>query len=176
MRLKLRPGSLPEGLAPSHPAVIAATWFGSGFAPMASGTCGSLAALPFAWLVASWGGTGAMLAATLALTLLGVWASGVIVTRGEVRDPGLIVIDEVAGMFLTLAFVAPSEPIYVIGFVLFRIADIVKPFPADWCDRNVHGGLGVMLDDLVAAIYAALATWLAATYLPLDVLATRLGL
>jgi phosphatidylglycerophosphatase A len=77
------------------------------------------------------------------------------------RDPGLIVIDEVAGQLLALAFAPQTLPGYALAFLLFRVADILKPFPADWLDANVHGGLGVMLDDLVAGLYAGIALWLA---------------
>ena len=81
-----------------------------------------------------------------------------------VHDPGAIVIDEVAGQWLTLA-VAPLDPLaYLLGFVLFRIADVLKPWPASWLDRRVGGGFGVMIDDVAAAVYAGgvlaiLVTW-----------------
>ena len=65
---------------------------------------------------------------------------------------------------------------YAIGFLLFRAADIVKPWPASWCDREVHGGLGVMLDDLVAGLYSGVALWLIARYLPSEGLIAQLGL
>jgi phosphatidylglycerophosphatase A len=71
-----------------------------------------------------------------------------------VHDPGAVVIDEVAGQWLTLT-VAPLEPLaYLLGFVLFRIADVLKPWPASWLDRRVGGAFGVMIDDVAAAIYA----------------------
>ncbi len=67
-------------------------------------------------------------------------------------------IDEVAGQFLTLALVAPGLLSYALGFVVFRALDIVKPFPANWCDRNIGGGLGVMADDMVAGFYGMVVT------------------
>ncbi len=101
-KLKLRPGPLPVGISPLHPAAIVATWFWAGRMPMAAGTWGSLAALPFAWVVQTYWGLPGMIVALIAITAAGIWASNVMVERGDVRDPGFIVVDEVAGMFLTL--------------------------------------------------------------------------
>lgn len=152
----LKPPPLPEGLAWWHPAVWLSTWFGSGLTPLSPGTWGSLAALPFAALIA-WAGGGGMLAfASLVVFALGVWASGIYSRRMGVADPGAIVIDEVAGQFLTLA-VLPLDPWwYLAGFLAFRAADILKPFPANWADRRLKGGLGVMTDDVIAGGYCAI--------------------
>ncbi len=95
---------------------------------------------------------------------VGVWASNHIGRSGE-KDSSAIVIDEVAGQWLTLAVVAVDWRYYVIGFFLFRLADIAKPWPASWADRRVPGGLGVMLDDIFAGLYAALALWLISRWL-----------
>jgi phosphatidylglycerophosphatase A len=164
MKLKLRPGALPPGMPLTHPASLIATWFGVGLMPIASGTWGSLAALPFGALFAYLFGNLFVLVFAGLVTLAGVWAGNAISARSDVRDPGFIVIDEVAGMLLALAFAPFTWWGYALAFVLFRIADIVKPFPADWCDREVHGGLGVMLDDLVAGLYAGTATFMIAQY------------
>lgn len=175
-KLKLRPGSLPAGTSPFEPATVIATWFWSGLMPFASGTWGSLAALPFAWVIQTyWGAPGLLVAAAIA-TIAGIWASDVLSKRSPVADPGFIVIDEVAAMFLTLAAAPRTWWAYAIGFLLFRAADIVKPWPASWCDREVHGGLGVMLDDLVAGLYACAATWLITRYLPVENVVRSLGL
>jgi phosphatidylglycerophosphatase A len=171
MKLKLRPGSLPDGMPLSHPASLIATWFGTGLAPIASGTWGSLATLPLGWVLGAYFGIGGLAAGAVVVTVAGIWASSVIVERGRVRDPGLIVIDEVAGMLITLIGAPSTWWGYLLAFLLFRAADIVKPFPANWCDAHVHGGLGVMLDDLVAGVYAAAATWLISEYLLRDYLA-----
>jgi len=164
MKLKLRPGRLPQGLPLSHPAALIATWFGVGLAPIAPGTWGSLAALPIGWLALAYGGWIALAALMFLTIAAGTWASSLIVERGQIRDPGLIVVDEVAAMFLTLLVTPLTWWGFVLAFLLFRVADIVKPFPADWCDRHVHGGFGVMLDDLVAAVYAGAATWFLSGY------------
>jgi phosphatidylglycerophosphatase A len=150
----------PAGLPFHHPAMLLATWFGAGLLPKIPGTWGSLAALPFAWHIGGeFGALGLVIAAAIVFAV-GCWAADTASRAGDIRDPGFIVIDEVAAQFLVLA-VAPVAPLaYAAGLVLFRIADIVKPFPANWADREVHGGLGIMLDDIFAALYAGLALFL----------------
>jgi phosphatidylglycerophosphatase A len=93
--------------------------------------------------------------ATLLVFFLGWRASTVYVARTGTEDPGAIVIDEVAGQWLVLV-VAPLDVWYfLLGFVLFRLFDIVKPWPVSWADRRIKGGLGVMLDDMLAGVYGA---------------------
>ena len=144
------------GLPFWHPAVLLGTWFGAGLLPVSPGTWGSLAALPFGWaLAACWGAAGLVGGAALVFAV-GCWAAGAIGRASGLKDPGAIVIDEVAAQWLVLA-VAPLHPApYAVGFLLFRVADILKPWPASWADRRVGGGFGVMLDDVIAAIYAGL--------------------
>ncbi len=86
--------------------------------------------------------------------VVGCWAADAVAKAGGVRDPGMVVIDEVAAQWLVLAAAPTNLVAYAAGFLLFRIADIVKPWPASWADRSVHGGLGIMLDDILAAVYA----------------------
>jgi phosphatidylglycerophosphatase A len=147
----------PKPPAPFHPAQVIASWFGVGRLPWAPGTWGSLAALPFAWAIAALFGSRALLLAALALFLLGWWAAGRVVRLSAAKDPGSIVVDEVAGQWLTLVVTPPSVVPYVAGFLLFRVFDIVKPWPARWIDQHVGGGLGVMADDMVAGFFAATA-------------------
>jgi len=140
-----------------EPAILLATWFGSGYLPKMPGTWGSLAALPFAWAIqAAWGTPALAVAAVLAF-VVGVWASNVYMARaGGDHDPGAVVIDEVAGQWLTLLAAGAVAPLpYAAGFVLFRLFDVLKPWPVSLADRRVGGGLGVMLDDVLAAVYAA---------------------
>ncbi|HVJ51537.1 MAG TPA: phosphatidylglycerophosphatase A [Aliidongia sp.] len=147
------------------PARLLATWFGVGYATIAPGTWGSLAALPFAALIAWLAGPWALVPAAAVLFLLGCWASDRVSRESRASDPQYVVVDEVVGQWLTLA-VAPLDPLaYGLGFLLFRIADILKPWPAGWADREVKGGLGIMLDDVLAAIYSAGLLWLAVHYL-----------
>ncbi len=153
-----------DGITAGHPATLAATWFGAGLLPRAPGTWGSAAALPFAWVLVWAGGPRLLLAAAAACFLVGWWAAAVYVRRTGVDDPGEVVIDEVAGQWLVLA-AAPLHPLaYLVGFALFRLFDVWKPWPVSWADRTIGGGLGVMVDDILAALYgllgmAAFAVW-----------------
>jgi phosphatidylglycerophosphatase A len=141
-------------------ATLIATWFGAGYAPVAPGTIGSLAALPFAWGIAALAGHWALIPAAIVLFFLGWAAADRVAAASPDPDPQIIVIDEVAGQFLTLAVAPPDLLAYGLGFALFRAADILKPWPASWADRHIGGGLGVMLDDVLAAPYAAALLWL----------------
>lgn len=140
-----------------HPATLIATWFGAGRLPWVPGTWGSLAALPFAWAIAGLFGARALLIAAAVLFVIGWWAAHRVARVSGIQDPGSVVVDEVVGQWLTLAITPPDLLAYVAGFLLFRLCDIVKPWPARWIDRNVHGGFGIMADDVVAAFYAATA-------------------
>jgi len=138
----------------SRPAALIATGFGIGLLPGAPGTWASLAALPCAWLIRGWGGTTALAVATAAAFLIGWWASARVTQRTPARDPGWVVIDEIAAQWLVLLAAPQRVWLYVAAFIAFRLFDIWKPFPVSWCDRNVKGGFGIMLDDVAAAIYA----------------------
>ena len=147
-------GPVPSRLSPWHPAHLLATWFGVGLLPKAPGTRGSLAALPFAWVIqTTWGPWGLLTAAAL-VGLAGWWAASRYVAQSSDSDPGPVVIDEVAGQWLTLVVAPTTLWAYALGFALFRVADIAKPWPASWADRELKGGLGVMVDDGIAGIYA----------------------
>jgi len=138
----------------SHPAGWIATAFGAGLAPKAPGTAGSLVALLPWWFLLRGMSPGIYLAVLAAGFLLGVWACGVCDRRLGMHDQGALVWDEVVGMWITLFAVPPQWWWMVVGFALFRLFDIWKPWPVSWADRGVHGGLGVMLDDVVAGVYA----------------------
>lgn len=142
-------------LPPLHPAALLATWFGAGLLPWAPGTWGSLAALPFAWLIATLFGPASLVIAAAIVFVIGWWAAEQVGRASGIADQRTIVIDEVAGQWLTLAVAPPSAAAYVLGFLLFRLFDITKPWPASAAERNIPGGLGVMADDIVAGIYAA---------------------
>lgn len=134
-----------------------ATWFASGMSPIVSGTVGSLAALPFAFVIHYYFGNMALLFATALVFLLGWWASEQFVRKGgKGEDPKDVVIDEVAGQWLLLSVLFPTWQSYLVAFILFRLFDIVKPWPVCWADKNVKGGLGIMLDDILAAFYPIL--------------------
>lgn len=142
-------------------AGLLATWFGSGKIHPAPGTWGTLAAYPFAFPIAWYAGWWGLLLAALIVFLIGLWASERYSQELGVDDPGEIVIDEVAALWVTLAPLCLDWRLWVIAFFAFRAADIAKPWPASWCDRRLHGGLGIMTDDIFAALYAAAFTGLA---------------
>ena len=132
------------------------TWFGAGLLPVMPGTWGTLAALLCAWVIRSrCGVTGLAIAAAIVFAV-GCWAAGTIAKTSGARDPGAVVIDEVAAQWMVL-LAAPLDPVsYAAAFLLFRIFDIWKPWPVGLADRRIPGGLGIMLDDLLAAVYAVL--------------------
>lgn len=130
------------------------TWFGCGNLPGAPGTWGSLAALPFAWVMAGTIGPWGLLIAASVAFIAGIWASGRYSAAAGIKDPQSIVIDEVAGQWLALVFVPLTPIAYFCAFLLFRLCDIFKPWPANWADRRLSGGLGIMLDDMIAGAYA----------------------
>lgn len=127
--------------------------FGSGLAPKAPGTFGTLVALPLVWLL-SLAGTTWFIGFLVAGTLLGIYVCGKTATDVGEHDHGAIVWDEVMGFTLTMLLVPITFATLLLGFVLFRFFDIVKPWPIRWFDQRVHGGLGIMLDDLLAALPA----------------------
>jgi len=153
--------ALPPGLRFSHPAALIATWFGAGLLPRIPGTWGSLAALPYGILFLFYGGKVALLVAAVIMFALGKWAADVYVSHGADQDPGPVVADEVVGQWLTLLAVGPGAWWeYVLAFFLFRIFDILKPWPVNWAERRFKAGLGVMLDDVFAAVYAFASLWI----------------
>jgi phosphatidylglycerophosphatase A len=127
---------------------------GIGLLPVAPGTWASLATLPCGWLIGAHAGVFGLLAAGAIVFALGWWASDRLTRASGVGDPGFVIIDEIAGQLLVLAAAPRDWRWYGAAFLLFRLFDIWKPFPVSWCDRNVKGGFGVMLDDVVAALYA----------------------
>lgn len=137
---------------------LAATFFGAGTFPAAAGTFGSMVALPFGiallQLPAPYGRLALLIAASAALAI-GVWASMRYCASHGVADPGEVVIDEVAGQWLALVFASPDNPWHFLAaFVLFRFFDVAKIWPANWAER-LPGGWGVMMDDIIAGLYAA---------------------
>jgi phosphatidylglycerophosphatase A len=131
-----------------------ATGGGSGYSPVASGTVGSLVGLGLWWAVGA-ANTASYAAACVAVIGLGIWAAGQAERIFGRHDDGRITIDEVAGMLLSLATLPFRPEVAGVGFLLFRLFDIWKPFPARAAER-LPGGLGVMADDLVAGLYANL--------------------
>jgi phosphatidylglycerophosphatase A len=138
----------------SRAIALLVTWFGTGYIKPASGTWGSLAALPFG-IALSWM-FGPVALCVLALLLYAVVLGGVYLITADHPDPDDFVLDEVVGQWLALAAAPLTIAGVALAFMVFRLLDITKPWPACWIDRKVHGALGVMSDDLVAGIYSAL--------------------
>lgn len=148
-----------------NPVHFLAMGFGSGCAPKAPGTFGTLAALPLYWWL-----QGLALPAYLLLTVLafsvGIWLCGRTSRDLGIHDHPGIVWDEIVGYFVTMTAAPPGWSWIIAGFVLFRLFDIVKPWPIAWVDKRISGGFGIMFDDVLAGIYA----WLTLQALALLVL------
>ncbi len=144
------------GLPFWHPGALIATGLGTGLLPWAPGSWGSLAALPCAYIIRDLGGVTALAVAAAIGFATGCWAAGRVARASGEHDPGFIVIDEVAAQWLTLLAVPLDWRWFAAAFLLFRLFDITKPWPARTIERRVAGGLGIMLDDVVAALYAVL--------------------
>jgi phosphatidylglycerophosphatase A len=139
-------------------ANLISTWFGCGYAPIAPGTAGSLAAILIAWLLVTYAGWQPLWFGALALaaTAPAIWAAGVTAEALSLNDPGVVVVDEVVGQWLALAGARPLNVKSWIGaFLLFRLFDIWKPVPARQLEK-LPGGVGIVADDLMAGVYAAL--------------------
>jgi phosphatidylglycerophosphatase A len=135
-------------------ALVLAVWFGAGLMPKAPGTFGTLAAVPLVLIMGCLGTVSSVLF-LLGFIFLAVWTSGLSGKLLEREDPGEVVIDEVAGLLLTLFFLPQTWASLSLGFVLFRFFDILKPFPIGRLER-IKGGMGIVSDDLLAGIYANL--------------------
>ena len=148
----------PDNLARkvmTDPVNFLAFGFGTGLSPFAPGSVGSLLGVLLAWvtidLALTW-----QIGIAIIVTISGVWICGESARRIGVHDHGGIVWDEIAGMYITLLVAPPTITAWVLGYLLFRAFDIVKPWPIRDLDHSIDGGLGIMLDDLVAALYAAI--------------------
>lgn len=127
----------------------------SGYLPKAPGTWGSMVGV-LIWIPLRTLPLWPYFAFIAVLFVIGTIAAGAAEKIVDCGDPGLVVIDEIVGQLIALAAI-PAHPLWVLlGFVFFRIFDILKPFPAGWLDGHIHGGLGIMLDDVVAGLYALL--------------------
>ena len=136
-----------------QPVHLIAFGFGAGLSPRAPGTLGTLVGVPFVLLLNNWS-LPVQIALLVAAFALGVYVCGESARRLGVHDHGGIVWDEVTGYAITM-LAAPAEPIWLAtGFALFRFFDIVKPWPIREADHSLRGGLGIMLDDVLAAIFA----------------------
>jgi phosphatidylglycerophosphatase A len=144
----------PSASLLAQPIHLIAFGFGAGLFPKAPGTAGTLLAVVPAWLIAGWS-LPAKAAFISALFIFGVWICGESARRLQSHDHPAIVWDEVVG-YLATCLMLPAEPLWLLlAFVLFRFFDIVKPWPIRDLDHRLRGGIGIMLDDIVAAAFAA---------------------
>jgi len=149
---------MPQGCSLRDIDILLATWFGSGLLRPAPGTWGSIAAIPFGFLIHWVFGLVGLLVAIAIMFPIGVWAAQKFDEKSGAHDSGTIVIDEVVGIWIAAIPAATNIWIWLIAFILFRIFDILKPWPVWWADEDLNGGLGVMCDDVVAGIYALFGT------------------
>lgn len=138
----------------AHPAFLLGTILGVGRIPFAPGTCASFVSLVIGWFVTGSLGHGAIALLALLFIPIGIWATNICIDASESSDPPAVVIDEVVAMWAILAFVPHEVIFYGLGFLLFRAADILKPWPIRQFERRVSGSIGVMADDWLAAAYA----------------------
>lgn len=143
--------------------MLCATVLGVGYCPVMPGTMGTLAAIPLAYAVMG-RGPAALWLTTAAVTAVGTWAAGRYCRLTGTHDNQRVVVDEVAGYLLTLALVPRTPANLALAFGLFRLLDIVKPWPIRLLDRRVRGGLGVMADDLLAGAIGAVLLRLVAPH------------
>lgn len=135
------------------PILCLAFGFGSGLAKKAPGTCGTLAAVPI-YLALIQTSYLIYALATIISSIVGIWICGIAADRLGEHDFGGIVWDEIAGFLITMWFIPFSWFNLVMGFILFRAFDIIKPWPIKWIDQKVSGGFGIMLDDVIAGVFA----------------------
>lgn len=137
----------------SDPILFLAFGFGSGLAKKAPGTFGTLAAIPVYWVFAQ-ADLLVYSLLTLIVTVAGVWICGISAEKLGEHDFGGIVWDEIAGFLITMWLVPLTWQTIIAGFILFRFFDILKPWPIKWLDRQVKGGFGIMIDDVLAGFFA----------------------
>jgi phosphatidylglycerophosphatase A len=137
------------------PTSLIATLGGIGRAPIAPGTVASLVALPFAFILVRYAGTSALLLATIAASAVGIWACDLHAHSVGNADPSECVVDELAGQWLACVFAPLSLGGFALAFILFRLFDVLKPWPTSAAEK-LEGGLGIVADDLVAGVMAGI--------------------
>jgi phosphatidylglycerophosphatase A len=133
------------------PVVFIAMGFGSGLSPKAPGTAGTLMTVPLVYFLQQQSLLVYALV-TLFVVLTGSWVCGYAAKKLQVHDHSGIVYDEVAGFLITMFMMPQSGALMIAGFILFRFFDAVKPWPISWFDKNLQGGFGILLDDVIAGL------------------------
>ena len=133
-------------------AFAIATVFKAGYIPIAPGTVGSIIGLLVFWLIKDYASFTIEMFVAATLFFAGVWASTIVEQVLERHDPGVVIVDEVVGMLVALMLLPPTITVMFLAFLLFRVFDIIKPYPARWCEQ-LSRGWGIMMDDVVAGLY-----------------------
>ena len=128
------------------------TVFKTGYIPIAPGTIGSIVGLLVFWLIKDSASFTVEVLVVTILFFVGVWASTIVEQVLQRQDPGVVIVDEVVGMLVALMLLPPTTTVIFLAFFLFRFFDIVKPYPARWCEQ-LSRGWGIMMDDVVAGLY-----------------------
>ena len=152
-------------------ALFIATYCGLGLSPKAPGTVGSIGTIPLAFVLAYCFGIYGILIAAILVTIIGIMATDAVIKDQEDKDPGKVVIDEVAGQLLAFVFVADNLYhnvelwwIYLVGLAAFRFFDICKMGPVKWFDSKMKNAYGVMMDDVCAGLMAGIVVWMICRY------------
>lgn len=145
--------------------MIVATGLGVGYAPVVPGTFGSLPGVLLAWILGTTGGPQAVAVGAALVIALGFWSAGAAARHLGATDPRPVVVDEIAGQMLTLLLVPPTPLLLVLGFFVFRVLDVVKPFPIRRLEA-LPGSSGIMADDLAAGMAGGLSLWMALRFFP----------
>lgn len=135
--------------------MVLATGFGTGYGPIAPGTWGSIPGLVFAFGLDRWAGRWAVLSGAVLFAVAGVWAAGRAEDVFKAKDPGRVVVDEIAGQMVALLFLPMTMQVLIVAFFVFRVLDVFKPWPARRLE-DLPGGWGIMADDLMVGVYANL--------------------
>ena len=149
-------GDIRQRVSLANPVHFLALGFGSGLAKKMPGTFGTLASIPLVALLCTYSSLPTYLILTLLASVAGVWICGKTADDMQVHDDPSIVWDEVVGMLITMFAVPLSWQTLLLGFVVFRVFDILKPWPISYMDKHVHGGFGIMADDVLAGVFAML--------------------
>lgn len=164
-QLKFSLSPLPAGTSLRHPAILLATWFGAGLVRPAPGTIGTLASIPAGYLIVLFAGQHVLAMAVLALLFIGAFAAHHYGKKSGTVDDQSIVVDETVGVWIAALPASTHISLWVAAFLLFRFFDIWKPWPASLFDKRSQHGLDVMMDDVVAGLYALLGVCICALVL-----------
>jgi phosphatidylglycerophosphatase A len=159
MKFKMPDPEVMKKLDFKNPATWVATWFGCGLMHPGPGTWGTLGGLPLGLILLILGGKTALIIGLVFVFILGLWSAKKFAAITDTHDNSMIVIDEVAGIWIVLLASTLTPLSIILAFALFRALDILKPWPISWLDRNIKGAWGVMIDDIAAGILSALCLW-----------------